>query len=66
MSTFEPASPDVRHAQREDHPRVQRHKLCPLECSQRTVEDLGEIASFQRDESHPPSLIQRIKEVFRL
>lgn len=43
------------------------HTLCPLTCPRREVEDLGEIATFQvEDESHPPSIIQRIKEVLRL
>jgi len=43
------------------------HTGCPLACPQRQVEDLGEIATFLKadDESlPPPSLLQRIKEVF--
>lgn len=39
------------------------HLDCPLTCKQRRVEDLGEIASFDsREESVPPSIVQRLKE----
>jgi len=39
------------------------HRTCPLTCTQRTVEELGTVASFDnREESVPPSIVQRLKE----
>jgi hypothetical protein len=40
------------------------HRMCPLTCTQRRVEELGTIASFdaRSEEFVPPSIVQRLKE----
>jgi len=42
------------------------HRVCPLTCKQRRVEDLGTIASFDiREDNVPPSIVERLKEGIR-
>jgi hypothetical protein len=40
--------------------RCEVHKDCPLDCPERQVQDLGQIASFRVEETRHPSLLDRI------
>lgn len=41
-----------------------KHTDCGLECPERQVEDLGEIASFQHRDEEASTIIDRLKEAY--